>query len=167
MSEIDNIIPDQPLEGNAFFFKELVKSIPAQFEVAKWLFMQRRGKIDIYIPRLGTDQLNFVDDGDIIVNNEWVVEAKHRPNLNFTCANDFPFPDKKIIVSNVAPTDRKPKTVMWVILNGPMTHAAIVYRSTMPKWEKKNVWCGNYKRHELKYLVHVDHVKFVELYPRQ
>ena len=153
---LDELDVSAPKESNQEIFnKRLLKSIPAQFEVAKWLFTKRRGNLNISIPRMGLDEADFLDEGDIIVNGEHVVEVKHRHNLNFTCYEDFPFKEKTVIISNVAPTDRKTNTVLWVILNRPMTHAILVSRASQPYWFKDEIWCANWNKYEWLSLIHI------------
>lgn len=156
--DFNDFIAETKAKDKAKFFENLVNSIPAQFHVARWLYALRRGKIDIFIPALGTDLDKFTDGGDLIINGRDVVEVKHRYKIPFTCADDWPFAD--MIVSNVEPTDRKADTFMWVIVNKDMTYGARIMATSKPHWRKRYMWCGNFKRHEWKYVVGLEHVKF-------
>lgn len=104
------------------------------------------------------DICKYSDDGDFFV--QLPVEVKHRPNLQFTCAEDFPFPtvmlDRKDRVVGVRPW-------LYITLNGPMTHAVIVRGSTSKHWVLKGRFHGARGRYRTKYECPVELATFRDI----
>jgi hypothetical protein len=145
------------------FKQALHESAESVFKAAQWLQRTYGCTVRINPPPRdhSTGQEVYERDmGDIIASFERVVEVKHRKNLTFTCAEDFPFDD--IMIASVEPTDTH-QIHMWVFLNKDMTHAIIVKGKEKKNFIKKDVYCWNTKKYELKYLCPKEHVQFVQI----
>lgn len=76
---------------------------------------------------------HYKDNGDLYLNQR--IEVKHK-QVDFT--DRFPFPD--IIICKKEVWDHAvPKPYMFVYLNKPMTHAAIVMGNTSGQWIIRDV----------------------------
>ncbi len=133
------------------------------FHTAKWLQKTYGCTVRISPPPVDPvtkEPLLMQDAGDIIATFERIVEVKHRPSLEFTCAEDYPF--ETIMVANVTPTDRH-QIYMWVILNAKMTHAAVIKGEHKIHFIKEDVYCWPTKKNELKYMCPKEFVDFVQM----
>jgi hypothetical protein len=142
------------------FYKALEASEESVFKAAQWL--RRDKNVTVRIPRKKDvpDSGDARDEGDIIAYVERIVEVKEKPNFNFTCKEDFPY--ETIMVSNVESADRH-VVHMWIIVSGNKTHAAIISGKSKAYFIKKNVFCPNTEKMELKYMCPTEHVEFVKL----
>ena len=131
------------------FQSSLIDSRPGVLRVGRW---QEYQGITVYIPPMEVAPTRAVapeysDDGDIHIIGPpelagRVIEAKVRPKMKFTCACDYgemkngkfkKYPT--VMVCNKPQFDRAdPKPWKIIILNGPMTHAAIIKAYTRPDW---------------------------------
>lgn len=107
--------------------------------VAMWLagrgYMVR--KPTLHFAPTHEDRRKYADHGDLIVTVERRVEVKRR-SLDFTCAEDFPFPD--IAVVRALTWDRAdPKPWFFVNVNRAGTHAAIVQGKTFDQWSVREM----------------------------
>jgi len=145
------------------FQKARDASDEAVFRAAQWLQRDKNVTVRINPEPPMPDSGNWMDKrdgGDIIAYIERIVEVKEKPDYKFTCREDFPF--DTIMVSNVESADRH-VVHMWIIVSGNKTHAAVILGKHKPQFQKKNIWCPNTEKHELKYMCPVDYVEFVKL----
>ena len=73
-------------------------------------------------------RMQHVDKGDAVLIGH--VELKHRPDLSFTCRADYPYPTV-MVDERYKVTD---PVLQYIIVNGPRTHAAVVYGWTRKHW---------------------------------
>jgi hypothetical protein len=115
------------------FPQDLLASTRAVDRVARWL--RGFGKaVTIQPLKLRPDisrAPEFSDKGDLRVDGDRI-EVKHR-SLRFTGPHDFPFPSIIVDVAH-AWDNAHPKPAPYVILNQPLTHAAIVPGSPWAPW---------------------------------
>ena len=145
------------------FRKALAASTDSVFHAAKWLQKAYGCTVRISPPPVDPETKQPIferDAGDIVVTFERVVEVKHRPSLEFTSAEDYPF--NTIMVANVEPSDLH-QIHMWVILNKNMTHAAVIKGKDKKHFIKENVYCWPTKKYELKYMCPKEFVQFVDI----
>ena len=150
----------------AEFIRSLEDARPSVFRVAEWI---NRGSSvvpsrTVIIPAL--DYFAGTDDGDLFVQDKigvrLKVEVKHKKNDYFTCADDFNFSD--MIVSNVNTVRRQWGTVIaYVIVNTPMTHAAVILFEHQDKWTTKSIYAKNTKKVEQFFLCPKEHAIFVKI----
>lgn len=147
------------------FVKALLDSRAATFKVGQWLHsLGYDVRIPaFYIPKDKNDS-GISDHGDIFIIKEGQIEkrmeVKHRPKLQFTSKESWPFKDG-VFVSNVAPVERGDNNLgAYIIVNGPMTHIGIIRPDTRRYWTQVNIWCSNTRKVEEKFQCPVDHVKF-------
>lgn len=76
-------------------------------------------------------RVEYADEGDLEIRKR--IEVKHR-KLKFTSAEDYPF--STVFVDEAYKVDRYPIETLssYVIVNKPMTHAAIVLAGTREHW---------------------------------
>lgn len=151
--------------GNEAFVKRLIDSRAATFVVGRWLHsLGYDVRIPaFYIPKDKHDK-GIPDCGDIFIQKdgrpEKRMEVKHRPNLNFTCLEDWPF-DGGIFLANVDVIERGSDNLgAFVTVNGPMTHIGIVRADTRRYWSQVDVWCSNTRKVERKFACPMQHVQF-------
>jgi hypothetical protein len=105
---------------------------------------------------------HFLDDGDLIVRRRY--EVKHRPDIDFTSALDWPHTD--MIVSRVGVVDRAGDDVAaYVIVNASMTYCAIIPYRTKPWWRKGNILASNTGNVEDNYFCPLNQVIFEKMLP--
>lgn len=146
------------------FTKRFKASRPSVFKVAEYL--NREKNCSVYIPKMElapnkTLAALYRDDGDIIVNNKHIIEVKGKSIL-FTCADDWPFRERNIIVANVASADRH-DVFAFFIVNQHQTHAAVIRGDTKSQWIKDEIPDRRRGTIEEKYLCPIDLVEFVKL----
>ena len=147
------------------FVQSLHESRAATFKVGQWLHLLG---YDVripafYIPTAKNDP-GISDKGDIFIvkkdQPEKRMEVKHRPKLNFTTKEDWPFKDG-MFVSNVEVVERGDVNLgAYIIVNGPMTHIAIIRPETRRYWTQVDVWCSNTRKTERKFQCPVEHIQF-------
>lgn len=147
------------------FVKALQESRDATFKVGQWLHsLGYDVRIPaFYIPKDRTDS-GVSDHGDIFIikdgRPEKRMEVKHRPNLTFTCKEDWPFKDG-IFIANVDVIERgKNNLGAFITVNGPMTHICIIRPETRRYWSQIDVWCSNTRKVERKFQCPIEHVQF-------
>lgn len=80
------------------------------------------------------DRMAYSDAGDIVYEER--LEVKHRQNIDFTCAQDYPYRDG-VFVDVCHSWDRAhPKPIAYVICNRKLSHAAIVRRDSAKSWRR-------------------------------
>ena len=131
-----------PEENDQHFLRALRNSEDSKWRVAVWL--NKKG-YPVVLPPFRErptyeDRKRYADNGDLSVSMR--VEIKHRRTDNFTCREDFPFPD--FMVCKVRTFEEAwPKVYAWVHLNPPMTHAAIIFAANQPRWFVRSVTATN------------------------
>jgi hypothetical protein len=110
------------------------------------------------------DRLLYVDGGDVhvLLEGAWTrLEVKHRPKINFTSRRDFSgFPD--LIVCAAHTFDRAdPKPRLYIHLNQPMTHAAVIDAKKWQRWTIRSVPDRYYGTSQLCYHASWDDVGFI------
>lgn len=151
---------DDPVHDG--FIDRLKKSERARWYVAQWL---SSWGYPVTLPPnrcapSAKEWKEYVDQGDIQVG--FVVEAKQRPRIHFTCAQDFPF-DSIIVCGRNAFDRADPKPFFHVILNDTMTHAGIVYSNSAEKWWVKRLKCAETGLIQDFYLAPLDSVEFIPM----
>jgi hypothetical protein len=127
------------VKTDAEFITALHQSQDAVDKVAG--FLKGRGA-EVSVPELKvrpdfTQRFAYQDDGDIHITQR--VEVK-RKQLDFTCADDFPF---ATVMTDAA---YKINSIPWghlhsyFVLNRAMTHAALVLNHTRPQWVEETVY---------------------------
>lgn len=144
------------------FVDDLAESDACSLHVAAWL--RSCGKECSVPPQRVrpnvAERMQYSDCGDIYVRQR--IEAKHRHNITFTNASDFPYPT--IIVDVVELFERKwPVPYAYVIANAPLTHAAIVLVSTKPDWTRGMAHDSNCGRAREYYYCPVKRATFVSI----
>jgi len=80
----------------------------------------------------GEDPEKYKDGGDLFMH--FRTEVKHRPKLDFTGAETYPF-DTVLICSQSSFDSQVVQPKYYFICNGPMTHAALVdVKKTKDNW---------------------------------
>jgi len=149
-------------KGWDIFKRKFISSRAAVFKVAEFLNREKNCTVTVPQMQLAPDPTyasEYRDDGDITVNGDHIVEVKHR-SLSFTSAATYRYDD--IIIANVESADRH-DAYAYFIVNKPMTHAAIVYGKTKPKWYKRTVREIERGTTEEKYLCDKKDAVFVQL----
>jgi len=119
-------------DSHQAFLKSLKDSEQHVWKVARWLYSTG---LPVQVKQAGkaptADMWKyFVDTGDLEISLR--VEVKKR-NLDFTTRDDYPYAD--VYVTAMSAYDQTyPKPYVYVILNKPETHAALVYTDTYHTW---------------------------------
>lgn len=119
----------------------------AVFRVALWFNFQGFGT-DIPEPRFApslADCADYLDNGDLFLHRQQEhmrVEVKHRPDMHFTGAADYPFPT--VYFSSPDAVERHGDDVdAYFCVNAAMTHAVVIERSTRKHWHLTRAWMSN------------------------
>ena len=148
------------------FYRSLEASRPAVFKVAEWIHRgdSKTPSRTVIIPaiRPGTGP----DKGDLCVEHftghTLTIEVKQRAKLALTAVDDYPFPTS--IVSNIGTVKRNWGTVLaYVVVNSPMTHAAVVGWDSHDKWVEEDIFASNYNKTERFFMCPKEHATFVRL----
>jgi len=85
----------------------------------------------------GADPELYKDGGDMYLH--FRTEVKHRPSLNFTSAEDFPF-DTIIVCAKESFDSQACQPKFYFVCNGPLTHAALIdVKQTREQWYEESV----------------------------
>lgn len=121
------------------FSKRLANSQTAQIAVQGFILKQKVPcsiNPNTMVPP-GGDPNNYKDGGDLFMH--FRTEVKHNPSTKWTCKSDYPYSD--LLICNCKSVDDQaipPK--YFFIVNGPMTHAALVdVNKTQDRWFKKAI----------------------------
>ena len=121
------------------FEQRLSKSESAKLAVAHYVNNQGMPcslNPSIMVPK-GSDPELYKDGGDMFMH--FRTEVKHRPTLDFTSANTFPFPTI-IICAKESFDSQVCKPKFYFVCNGPLTHAALIdVRQTQDRWKAESV----------------------------
>lgn len=115
------------------FVSDLLNSQNAVWKVAKWLNIQGYN-ITVRPTAIRPDasqMASYADQGDLEIIQR--IEVKQRPDLHFTCRDDFPYPT---VIVDVCHTWDKAivKPYAYIICNAEVTAALIVLGSTRKQW---------------------------------
>lgn len=144
------------------FTDQLASSYQTVYSVAHWL----TGKgYSVTMPKRAVaasakDASTYVDEGDLFLHLR--LEVKRR-KLDFTCKEDFPFPD--IMVCSRNSYDRAdPKPFTYYMVNKAGSHAAIVRSSTSKNWTIQTTKDGRRVNYQQEiYYCPVELLEFVKL----
>jgi hypothetical protein len=148
------------------FVEDLANSVSAVLAVARYL--SAKGYAVEIPPGLirPTPEENEIyrDNGDLFVLRKTRIEVKHRPELHFTGAADFPFPT--MIVDVAHSWDRaNPKPARYLICNDDLSHAGVIEAGTREHWiqtERLDRHCGRTRSY---YECPIELVQFIRLSP--
>jgi hypothetical protein len=145
------------------FVDDLRESREAVQHVAQWLVAQGVPVLirPTYIRPDQSQRSAYSDVGDLEIQQR--VEVKRRFNVQFTCADDFPYPT---IIVDVCHTydNARPKPFMYVIVNHAMTHAAIILcRDTAKQWVRSTKMDSTLNREREFYECPISLVRFTAL----
>jgi hypothetical protein len=120
------------------YTRDLLASLPAVLAVAGHIVLSG---VDVTIHGMRfagrkDDKIDFVDPGDIKTARGWI-DVKHRMNLDFTCREDYPF--KTIYCGQWRPHDEGEIPYRTIVCNKPLTHFALIKRSSRPLWLREDV----------------------------
>ncbi len=144
--------PSHYRKNDPHFVRDLKASVKHTEKVAEWL--RSRGFKDIVVLPIRirssiAKMSECSDDGDMVVDG-MRAEAKHRKQINFTCAEDFPY--DTIIVDVVHAFDKAdPKPEFYVLTNKSLTHCCVVHCWTSQSWKKTTRWDRGKKRNRAFY----------------
>lgn len=129
MPDLDQIDPT--------FVEDLKESQRYVWAVARWLSGQ--GEQVVVLPQSirpsAEDRMKYSDGGDLAIIKR--VEVKHRDNLHFTSAADYPY--DSVMVDAAHKYDLATiKPYAYIILNKDVTCCAIVYASTKNTWKRES-----------------------------
>lgn len=104
---------------------------------------------------------SYRDNGDLRIKQR--VEVKHRPDILFTCAEDYPY--DSVIVNSANLIDGIDSIRRWahVIVSGNGTHACIILERTRYLWFKQDKFDSKDQETTSFYFCPVEHCKFVSL----
>jgi hypothetical protein len=147
------------------FIEDLHSSDVWVWQVARYL--RDTGGFHVTIPPLqvrpSADQMNeFSDDGDLLITQR--VEVKHRPGIEFSCKDDFPY-DSIIVDVSHAWDKAMPKPYLYVILSASGSCGIFILGTTHRHWVKESRWDKGKKREREFYFCPIDLVTFREIPP--
>lgn len=132
------------MKGNKAFTDDFFNSFGSVFAVGAYL--QRKGfNVVVPVPEIRPDEserMKYADNGDLLITMP--VQVKHR-SLQFTCANDYPFPTIFIDENYKIEKGRK-DLFMYVIVARDGNHAAVIRRETRRYWVQKTIYDKRQKR---------------------
>ena len=103
---------------------------------------------------------DYSDSGDLRVTLP--AEVKHREEIDFTCADDFPFPT--VIVDKRRKYDRmKVKPLFHMIISASGNHFIFIPKHTKDKWIKTTRFDSNAKRDIDYYECPLEYVAFYKM----
>lgn len=139
----------------------------AVFRVALWFHFHGFG-IEIPEPRFApslADIDDYLDDGDLFLRRQQErmrVEVKHRHDMHFTGAADYPF--RTVYFSNPDAVERHGNDVDgYFCVNAAMTHAVVIDRSTRKHWCLGRAWMKNSDKVEGVWEINRDLASYVDL----
>lgn len=150
------------------FVRRFQTSRTAIFKVAEYL--HREKGLNVAIPSMVlspnvSSSMGYSDKGDLFVwangKKTFIIDVKHK-QIDFTCAENFPFQDEYIMVASVASVTRLPAFAYFVV-NRQMTHAFVVKGDTKHLWHISHVKDKERGDSEDKYMCYIGLGEFVEL----
>ena len=154
------------MDQHSKFLERLDKSRGPVFWVAEYL---HKAGFTVTVPATryaptAKDHPDYVDNGDIIAvkgNETHKIEVK-RIFREFKDLASWPFP--VVFISNVATVDRANNSVTaYVVLNGDMTHMAVIWAKKKDNWKKIQRVARNTNNPEWYYCCDPKQVDFREL----
>lgn len=152
----------QAVKDDKLFLEDLAKSRRAVNEFAGLL---RSQGITAWLPPEQTrpnaaDRRAYSDTGDLVLQIR--VEHKCRPDLSFTCREDYPY--QTVFIDEVYNFDQKAAygpPLAYVIENADRTHVAVVYYAiTRPHWKIERHFDSKQQRQCDYYVVDKSRVRF-------
>lgn len=149
------------MKDDDLFLSDLAKSRRAVNEFAALL---RSQGITAWLPPEQTrpdasTRRAYSDTGDLMI--QFRVEHKWRPDLSFTCREDYPF--KTVFIDEVYNFDQKAVNgppLVYVIENAERTRAAVVAGYTKPYWKIERRFDSKQQRQCEWYAVDKSRVRF-------
>jgi hypothetical protein len=153
---------------NQAYIENVKAARGAEHLAAQW-FRNRGDSAIVLKKKIAKDQseyLDCLDHGDLMVvmrsfgsTNARIMGVKHRIKLDFTCEEDFPYPD--IIVCSVNSwihSDPKPRG--FLNINKAKTHLCMVWSSTWNVWTKKTVHDKRYGTDQVDFFCPIEFTAF-------
>jgi hypothetical protein len=155
--------------GNSYeeFAARLRASIPGVLAIAEWFY--RKGWA-VSLPALvlrpkDAPYQDYQDRGDLFVtkgDKALRLEVKYLQRGNFTCREDYPFPDFFIADKNAV--DRaKGEVAGYFWVSNDREHAAFVRQETSEHWRATVRFMKNTDREQAMYVCPLEHVEFVKI----
>ncbi len=144
MPNLDQIDKDDP-----GFVADIIKSETSVFAVARTFIAQGA---DVYIPGRAIrshieDRSLYADSCDFEFRGSSKIwrkaEVKHRPDLDFTSPEDFPFPT--VFVDRAHKIETRGPTTTFIV-NKSLTFCFIIRPDTQPNWVKVEKYDTHLKR---------------------
>lgn len=155
--------------GNTYeeFAARLKASIPGVLAIVEWLY---RKEWKITLPALvlrpkNSNYKDYQDDGDIFAEKNGKklrFEVKYNLRGNFTCRDDWPYPDFFIADKNsLERANGGVAAYFWV--SNDLTHAAFVRQETNQHWRLIKRYMKNTDKEQSIYTCPLDFVEFVRI----
>lgn len=162
------------------FLERVRQSHAAVFAVAEYYHnLGKEYSVQIAALRLAptaADAPEYSDDGDLILNRliveqwkgggvfwRWRVEVKHRPDIPFTCAADYPY--DTIMVAKQESVDKADDAATYVTVSADLRYGAFIPIRTRPVWKEMECRAGNTGNIERQYLCPKPLARFERLAP--
>ena len=112
--------------------------------------------------------LEKTDNGDLSARKDgkdFLFEVKSRPGLSFTCADDFPYKEKGMFVSNKNSADKRlENTTAWIVLSATKRHIAIIRPESHKQWHVVKTKPKNKENEETFYSCPLEHISFKNIF---